>query len=106
MRADRRRSRDAHRELHARVEALLRAHDVVGLIEMGAPPDEYDGLASRVLARLPTARSAADVQTIAFEAFVDGFDAWFGGAPERYQGVGAEIWRVWLDSPISKSGSR
>ena len=61
------------RALRAAVSEVLREADPVGLIEIGAPRDEYDPEVGTILPRLRDATSASDVHRILHEEFVRSF---------------------------------
>lgn len=87
----------AYGSLYSDVSRLLRKADPIGLIAMGAPDDEYGPEVSTILPRLREANSAADVQRIVYEEFVQWFDAKIVGPITDYADVSEEIWETWLN---------
>lgn len=84
----------AYSALRASVSAAITADDPTGLIEMGAPRDEYDPEVGTILPRLKEASSARDVQQIVFEEFT----AWFGPdmhTLEQFEPLADELWTIW-----------
>ncbi|MCI0344864.1 MAG: hypothetical protein L0221_05385 [Chloroflexi bacterium] len=80
---------------------MLFIHDPIG-INYEENTDEYDPEVATILPRLRTAQTPADVVSIVHEEFVRWFNAEIAGPPERYAKIGDEIWKLWLESPISK----
>ncbi|HWP60608.1 MAG TPA: hypothetical protein VNL14_22125 [Candidatus Acidoferrales bacterium] len=78
--------------LRAAVSQALRKADPIGLIQGGAPPDEYDPEVGTILPRLGTARSSEDVRAIVHEEFVRWFGAEIAGDIEDYQTAAEKIW--------------
>jgi hypothetical protein len=74
-------------------EALRKA-DPVGLIQGGAPIDEYDPEVGTILPRLRTAMSSGDVRTILHEEFVRWFGAEVAGSAELYDEAAKNIWTI------------
>jgi hypothetical protein len=87
----------AYGSVYADVSRLLREADLIGLIAIGAPADEYDPEVSTILPRLREAKAAVDVQRIVHEEFVQWFGADLIGPLADYAEVAAKIWGTWLD---------
>jgi hypothetical protein len=83
-------------ELRKAVAGVLRQHDPISLIGMGAPDDEYDPEVGTILPRLREATSESDVSRIIHEEFV----RWFGpdqaGPASSYEAAASDIWDYWL----------
>ena len=71
--------------LREAVSHVLRETDPIGLIDCGAPPDEYDPEVGTILPRLRGATSASDVHRIVHEEFVRWFGVETAGGPEAYE---------------------
>jgi len=78
--------------MKAAVDQILREEDLIGLIAMGAPDDEYAPESRTLLPRLREANSAADVQRIAHEEFVRWFGVGTAGPASRYEAASRRIW--------------
>lgn len=78
----------------ADVTALLRRHDPLGLIEAGAPADEYQPEAGTITPRLAQAMSAEDVQDILHTEFQAWFTPNVAGPRERYLAPATELWQA------------
>src|SRR6266496_5398762 len=87
----------AYGNLYSDVSRILREADLIGLIAMGAPADEYDPEVSTILPRLREARAAVGVQRIVHEEFVRWFGADLVGPLTDYAEVAEKIWGTWLD---------
>jgi hypothetical protein len=83
-------------ELRRAIASVLRRHDPVGLISMGAPDDEYDPEVGTILPRMRDATSELNMVRILHEEFV----RWFGhdqaGTVTSYEAPAREIWEHWL----------
>ena len=78
------------------MEDVLRRHDPIELISIGAPHDEYDPEVGTILPRLKEASSARDVQQVLHEEFTKWFNAELAGPSESYQAAAQELWQGWL----------
>ena len=78
------------------VEDVLRRHDPIELISIGAPRDEYDPEVGTILPRLKEASSARDVQHVLHEEFTKWFSAEMAGPNESYAAAAQELWQGWL----------
>ena len=86
-----------YKSLRKRVSKLINAHDPIGLIACGAPPDEYDPEVGTILPRLRTASAPTEVQAIIHEEFVRWFNDELAGPASRYEELGLSVWKAWLD---------
>jgi hypothetical protein len=80
--------------LHDAVSEALRNADPIGLIQGGAPLDEYDPEVGTILPRLRTATSSRDVRTILHEEFVHWFGQEVAGDIEHYEKAAENIWSI------------
>lgn len=83
-----------YKDLFVAISAIFFKHDPIGL-DFESNIDEYDPEVGPLLVRLPHCRSAADVQKAVHEVFIELFDAQLAGPPERYAGIGVEVWELW-----------
>lgn len=89
------RIKDARREyesIRAAVGAAIDAADPIGLLRIGAPPDEYEPEIGTIVPRVAAARSQREVQ----EAVHGEFARWFGtdiaGPVDSYDEPARAIW--------------
>lgn len=101
LRDERERLRTAYKELFAGVTEILARHDLMALVEIGAPADEYEPEVGTILPRLRDAADADDVQRILHEEFARWFDADILAPDAEFAAPAAEIWTLWrrLGSP-------
>jgi len=86
---------EGKREVAALREAVseaLRNSDPIGLIQGGAPLDEYEPEVGTILPRLRTATSSGDVRTILYVEFVNWFGLEVAGDIQDYQEAAEDIW--------------
>ena len=95
LRDERKRLRVAYAELFAGVTEILARHDLMSLVEIGAPADEYEPEVGTILPRLRDAADADDVQGILHEEFVRWFDADILTPEAQFAAPAAEIWALW-----------
>lgn len=92
-----RRARARYQALRAAVERVVNEADPVGLLEGGAPADEYSPELGTIVPRVAKAQSVEEVTTVLHEEFV----RWFGGdnaSPrDAYDTAAAKIWEAVLD---------
>lgn len=83
-----------HSKLYSELLDLMARHDPMGLVEIGAPDDEYRPEVERILPRLEDAGSVEDLEQIIHEVFVSLFDEELAGSREHYQDVAVETWQI------------
>lgn len=98
-------SRDQYKALRAAITNAINRADPVGLLDLGAPQDEYDPEVGTILPRLSTASSANDVLTIVHEEFVRWFGTDNAGPADAYREAAEEIWRIVRDSTSRQTSS-
>jgi len=86
--------------LVATIEALLFAHDPVG-INFETNTDEYRPEAESIVIRLPSASSEDDAKAIVHEEFTSWFGSEDAGPPSRYSEIAREVWALWTDATES-----
>ena len=60
-------------QLFRDVRAIVNRHDLMGLIAMGCPEDEYEPEVERILPKLRDAGAATDVEAIVQDVFIEMF---------------------------------
>lgn len=71
--------------------------DPVGLLEGGAPADEYSPEIGAIVPRVAKAQSAEEVTTVLHEEFVRWFGGDNAGPRDAYDTPAARIWEAVLD---------
>lgn len=83
--------------LVAAVERAIEEADPIGLLEGGAPADEYGPEIGTIVSRAVKAQSVEEVTTVVHEEFV----RWFGhdtaGPRHVYEAPAGKIWQTLLD---------
>ena len=92
---EKKRLRNQYRTLFDAVSQALVETDPMGLIDIGAPADEYEPEVGTILPRLKEAADASDVQRIVYEEFVKWFYAGTAGPQSRYEEAANAIWSAW-----------
>ena len=81
-----------HQVLVAAVERAINEADPIGLLEIGAPADEYAPEVGTIVPRLASVERPEDVATLLHEEFI----RWFGddtaGPPHAYEAPARRIW--------------
>lgn len=80
--------------LREAVSKAIREADPIGLIQTGAPVDEYDPEVGTVLPRLRSATSSGEVRKILHEEFVRWFGQEVAGSEEIYDDAAENIWAI------------
>lgn len=97
MAFDKRQAKAASTALREAVAQALRETDPIGLIQGGAPRDEYDPEVGTILPKLRTAASVDDVQRIVHAEFVKWFGEETAGSLESYERAAQSIWALIRD---------
>lgn len=91
------------KELHERYRALVAAvkraiddADPIGLLQLGAPADEYSPEVGTIVPRVSRAASPAEVTRILHEEFTQWFGVEIAGREDSYQAPALRIWRAVL----------
>lgn len=86
-----------YQALVAAVESAINAADPIGLLEIGAPTDEYGSEIGTILPRITNAGQLDDVTTVLHEEF----SRWFGdgtaGPRDAYETPARRIWEALLE---------
>ena len=88
--ADNLHNRSRYRNLVAVATRAIDSADPIGLVQMGAPADEYSPEVGTVVPRVSRASSAPEVRRILHEEFVHWFDE-SAGPEENYASAALEI---------------
>ena len=82
----------AYQTFVAAVERAINDADPIGLLEGGAPADEYSPEIGTIVPRVVNAQSVAEVTAVLHEEFL----RWFGddtaGPRQAYEAPGLRIW--------------
>jgi len=62
---------------------------------------EYDSEACAIIKNLPCCQTLDDLVEIVHESFIFWFDVEIVGSREKFRGVSAEIWAIWLHKMAS-----
>lgn len=77
-----------------KIRDVISAYDFQGLLQMGAPEDEYDSEAEDIYNRLGGCKSVEDVQKVIYVVFAYMFTIKHAGELERYLGCAEDIWSL------------
>ena len=80
----------SYKLMDVRFQAILNRHDLMRLIAMGCPEDEYEPEVERILPKLRSARAATDVEAIVQDVFIEMFSERQDEA--RVAATAQEIW--------------
>ena len=89
--------RTQYGDLFDSIAGVLFRHDPAG-VNFEVNPDEYDYEAEKILPRLGSCQSVADVCNVVHDEIVGSFDAGTAGAVGKYSEMGREIWDLWQRS--------
>ena len=87
----------AHEMLVKAVERAINEADPIGLLELGAPSDEYAPEIGTIIPRLVNARDVDEVTAVLHEEFVRWFGSDTAGPRQPYEAPGRQIWRALLE---------
>jgi len=86
-----------HHGLVATIECAINEADPLGLLEGGAPSDEYAPEIGTILPRLANAQQADDVTGVLHEEFVRWFGESTAGPRQAYETPARRIWDALLE---------
>lgn len=86
-----------YQELVAAVERAINGADPIGLLDIGAPSDEYAPEIRTILPRLATVQLLDDVTDVLYEEFVRWFDHGIAGPREAYEAPAQQIWAAVME---------
>jgi hypothetical protein len=75
------------------VQHVLRTNDPLGLIQQGAPVDEYDDEARRISASLFSCKDTDQLSRKIYAIFLEGYGPHTAGPIEAYVRIADEIWK-------------
>lgn len=118
-REQRRKAKKRYGSLYYQVAEVLNRHDPAHLTRHGAPPDEYEGEASRILSQLKNVKSVLEARKIIYDVFDQSFNYGYSasdlskkikvcgskaGVETDYQSIAEEVGTLWktFDSKESK----
>ena len=86
-----------YRLLVSAVEQAIHAADPIGLLDIGAPADEYSPEIDTILPRLAGVQDVSDVTNVLHEEFVRWFDQRIAGPRDAYEAPAHRIWAAILE---------
>lgn len=86
-----------YQHLVAAVERAINEADPVGLLEIGAPADEYSPEIRTILPRLARVERVDDVTDVLLEEFTRWFDLGIAGPRDAYEAPARRIWDAVLE---------
>jgi hypothetical protein len=99
-------ARRKYKALIAAVKATIDAADPIGLLELGAPIDEYEPEVGSIVPRVLKAADIAEVHRIVHEEFIRWFGVDTAGPIANYDGSGNLAGDALMDSPNGLSTAR
>jgi len=81
----------------AAVEHAISEADPVGLLEGGAPADEYSPEIGTIVSRVVNAQSVEEVTTVLHEEFLRWFGDDIAGTRHAYEAPAGKIWKALLE---------
>src|SRR5687767_15191250 len=85
-----------YQALVSAVKAALDSADPIGLLEIGAPSDEYEPEVGSIVPRVAKATNLGEVHRIVHEEFARWFGTAVAGPPDAYEAAAREIWQAVL----------
>ena len=86
-----------YQDFVAAVERAINEADPIGLLEMGAPADEYSPEIGTILPRLAAVERVDDVTDVLHEEFLRWFDHGIAGPRDAYEAPARRIWDALLE---------
>jgi hypothetical protein len=86
-----------YQALVAAVERAINEADPIGLLEAGAPTDEYGPEIGAILPRIVNAQRSEDVTDVLHEEFLRWFGVGTAGPREKYEAPARQIWAALLE---------
>ncbi|WP_139058348.1 hypothetical protein [Shewanella sp. HN-41] len=91
--SEREQLKSRYRELWRIVDGAIRKEDPIGLLELGAPPDEYAPEVGTILPRLKSASSESELCSIIHQEFLHWFGEPTAGPETVYESIAKDIWQ-------------
>jgi hypothetical protein len=86
-----------YQRLVAAVERAIDDADPIGLLEGGAPADEYGPEIGTIVPRVMNAQSVEEVTTVLHEEFLHWFGDDTAGPRHAYEAPAGKIWKALLE---------
>ena len=86
-----------YQALVAAVERAVNEADPIGLLEIGAPTDEYSPEIGTIVPRIANAQRLDDVTDVLHEEFLRWFGAGAAGPRDAYEAPARRIWDALLE---------
>ena len=87
----------SYRSLVAAVERAINDADPIGLLEGGAPADEYSSEIGTIVPRVVNAQSTDEITSVLHEEFVRWFGKETAGPRRAYEAAARHIWGAVLE---------
>ncbi len=86
-----------YKALATAVERAINDADPIGLLEGGAPVDEYSPEIGTIVPRVGNAQSVDEITAVLHEEFVRWFGSDTAGPPRAYEAPARQIWPAVLE---------
>jgi hypothetical protein len=86
-----------YQALAAAIERAINEADPIGLLEAGAPADEYGSEVGTILPRIANAQRPDDVTDVLHEEFLRWFGDGTAGPRQAYEAPARRIWEALLE---------
>ena len=86
-----------YQALAAAIERAINEADPIGLLEAGAPADEYGSEVGTILPRIANAQRPDDVTDVLHEEFLRWFGDGMAGPRQAYEAPARRIWEALLE---------
>ena len=86
-----------YQALAAAIERAINEADLIGLLEAGAPADEYGSEVGTILPRITNAQRPDDVTDVLHEEFLRWFGDGTAGPRQAYEAPARRIWEALLE---------
>lgn len=86
-----------YQDIVVAIERAIDDADPIGLLEGGAPADEYGPEIGTIVPRVTSAQSVEEVTTILHEEFQRRFGDDTAGSRDAYEAPAREIWKALLE---------
>jgi hypothetical protein len=77
--------------LFSKVKKIVDKYDIVGLLKMGAPEDEYNIESQRITTGLKNCHNILEIQELIYGVFIEFFGESMAGKKESYLKVAIEL---------------
>ena len=90
--------KDKYKNLKHKIQEIVNRHDILGLLELGAPKDEYNMETQKIIAGLKTCPNQTAVQYLIYKIFVDSFGKTSAEDIKNYETMAKDIYTSYLNS--------